>query len=324
MTSQRVDFGSRGAARQVRNNPQLRGFVAEGDDARSSTVRLKSGTPESALNRIGNLAAESRQKDAAKAGQSELSRRERSKIDFSRQGVNVPKARSLKAIAEKEGVSDFLQFADLTLTVDENREVLERASREEKGSRGLGRSSEKDVTMRAAGAFDRQREEEVGHAKGPAFGGDPDAQALLRERQGAGADVFDVSFSSTDRFGRPEPSGRDAERLRDIHSQRSAHAQRMDEIQAAPKTRDPLKWVNNPAQLDFPGIDTVDPERVHSARSDRAQAVDESRTAPMASSVEEWAASPDEFDLEGIDAPAAAGGSDLEIGDVDPDLDSVL
>lgn len=130
-----VNFGSREDARQFRNNPKYRAFLKQSDDGRETTLRLKENTPKPALQTIRGEAAESRQHEREQGGQIELSRRERKAIDFSKPDVNVPKARSIKGIAANEGVDDWMAFSDLELTVDENRSVLKRGKRDERGQR---------------------------------------------------------------------------------------------------------------------------------------------------------------------------------------------
>lgn len=158
--------------------------------------------------------------------------------------------------------------------------------------------------------------QQVSSAKEPAIL-ERDASAIeaIRDEELFG-DVWDVSFRASDEHGRPAPSGRDFSLLQERHDQRSERAKGVDAVKAAPKTRDPIKWAKNPNQYDYPGIDTVDPEKVHAGRSDRAKAVDESKSAPLASSVEEWADDPSKTDLLGIDSPQ--GGT----RDVSPRVDT--
>lgn len=70
-----------------------------------------------------------------------------------------------------------------------------------------------------------------------------------------------------------------------------------------------MEWAADPSHHDFPGVDTLDPNKVHAARSERAQGVDEAELAPLADTVAEWGRNVDEFDLRGVDTPMAAGGT---------------
>lgn len=299
---QTVEFGSRDAARQVRQQATLRPFLAPSDDARTATVRLQDDTPQRVLTRISNMAAESKQADAEQAGQAQLTASERERIDFSKGRANVPHARSVKALARKHGVDDWTAYYDPSLTVDEHRQVMQQAARDERGRSGLGRdpAGGRAATSRAAQAFQRQQDEQVEQAKPAAFQGDRDAQGFLRERRRAGEDVFDIAFREGE-FGQPVATGQDADRLEDIHEQRSKRARAIDERRSAPETRDPLEWVNAPSRTDFPGVDTPKPRKIHASRSQRARTIDEQRDARRAESVEQWVDNPDEFDLPDVD-----------------------
>jgi len=299
----RIEFGSRDAANNIRNDSQFRGFLADSDDARTATVVLKDATPQPAVDEIVGAAADSKSHEANKAGQVDLTRRERNQIDFSRSGMNVPKARSIKAIAQQEGVSDWIHRADFTLSVDENRRILKRGKREGGGQRGgRDRESDTEVDRRLADAYQEQQQNELGRAKDFALlETDTEAQGFLSE-QGSVGDVFDVGFNRTD-DDRLEGYGEDYDRLEERHENRPERAQTLDEKQTAPVTRDPVQWTNNPGAWDFPGIDTVQPQELHEQRSDHAQAVDERDLAPIADTREQWAMHPDEYDWLGVDTP---------------------
>ena len=95
---------------------------------------------------------------------------------------------------------------------------------------------------------------------------------------------------------------RDArERAEEIHEQRSERAQRVDERRSAKTTTDVERYADRPGQLDYPGVDSVEPDELHEQRSERAQRVDERRDAPIAGSKEQWAQSPQSFDWPGVD-----------------------
>jgi len=228
-----VEFGQRQVANSIRE--RLSGFLADNDSRRSKTVELKDAVPDEMVQRVQEEAADSRQAEADEAGQASLSDRERKEIDFSREGVNVPFARSVKGSAQNEGVTDWLQFADLNLTVDENRRVLAEASNEERNRSDLGKSQEKRDIQRAADNKRKRRQQAEG-AKQPAFEGDSDAADFLRDEQRLEDDLFDINLRSGS-----GPTGRDFERLQEAHNNRSERAQRVDERRSAKVTRDPLK-----------------------------------------------------------------------------------
>lgn len=289
-----IEFARRGDANEIRN--RLDDFTADDDDRRSKTLKLEERVPDSMVQRVREEAADSRQAEADKAGQTELTDRERKEIDFAREGVNVPFARSIKGIAQNEGVTDWLQFADLELTVDENRSVLNQASNEERNRSGLGKSERKDQIDRQADTK-RQRRKQAEQAKQPAFGGDSEAIEFLQEEQRFEDDLFDISLRGDG------PSGRDIERLQDAHNDRSERAQRVDERRSAEVTRNPLVWSQNKDTMDIPGIDTVDPQELHDQRSKEARKQDLREKAPIADSREQWATAPDQYDWQGVDTP---------------------
>jgi len=299
-----IEFGQRDVANSVRE--RLDGFRADSDDRRSTTVELKDAVPEEMVQRVREEAADSRQAEADKGGQIELSDRERKQIDFSREGVNVPFARSVKGIADNEGVEDWLQFADFELTVDENRRVLSDASNEERGRSDLGKSQEKRNIKRTA-KNKRRRKEQAEQAKQPAFEGDSEAAGFLREEQRFSDDLFDITLRSDS-----GPTGRDVERLQEAHNNRSEVAQRVDERRSAKVTRDPLKWAQNKAKYDFPGVDTVEPAELHSERSRRARRVDEEEQAPIADSRQQWALNSDRYDWPGVDTKQRPSMDDIK------------
>lgn len=296
-----IQFGSLDAANRIRNNPQYQGFVAETDNARSKTVELKAATPESALEDIQGEASDTREHKAEEYGQAELTRREKQKIDFSE--TNVMHARSVKAIAQGKGVDDWTAFYEGgRLTVDEHRDKMERATRDETGRRGLGQDQQSDaaVDQRYAQAHKTKQREELGQAKEYAFTeGDRDAQDVVRSK-GPLSDVTDISFSRTD-DGRLRGTGQDYERLQQAHENRSGRARTLDEKKSAQPTRDPFEWRNNPGKYDYPGIDTVQPDDLHEERSPQARARDERDAAPVTENKQQWALNPGRYDYEGVD-----------------------
>lgn len=302
---ERIEFARRELANQIRDDPQFQAFIADSDDRRTATVVLRDATPEPALNDIAGRAADSRRAEAEKAGQAPLTDAERRRINFAAPGVNVPKARSIKAIAEKEGVDDWIAFADLSLTVDENRDLLKRAAREERGKRmGQRRDSEAARAQRLGEAFTTQQDQELDRAKDFALTDpDPEAQDFLRD-QGPIEDVFDIGLRREP--GRTVGQGEDFDRLVERHEQRGERATAIDERRTAEVTTNPFVWANNPDRYDFPGIDTVQPADLHDERSERARDTDRDELAPIADTREQWARHPDEFDWPGVDTPPEA------------------
>jgi hypothetical protein len=147
----RVTFGDRGDAGAFRDDHPA--ALAPGDDGRERTVRLRPTVRDAVREKAEALAARSREEhgeETARPGQERLTDAEREAIDFGRDGVNVPKARSIKAIFHDRGVSDWQAHADLTLTVDENRGLADDARSEGGGDAGLGREGEDRQQRRTA------------------------------------------------------------------------------------------------------------------------------------------------------------------------------
>jgi len=300
---EKIQFDGRTAARPIRKDPKIKPFLADSDDARTGTVVLKDGTPERVVEKVVGEAAETREKEATKYGQVPLTDQERKQIDF--EETSVPAARSAKGIARGKGVDDFLAYFDETLSVDEHREVFDRAK--EQGAGGAGNRGRGTGTnaQRLAQANKRRKAEQGDRIKKFALlKQDSDAQEEI-QRMGSIRDVFDIGFSR--REGRLRGSGKDFERLEEVHEQRSERAQRVDERRSAKATRDPVQWANNPGKYDFPGIDTVQPQEIHEQRSERAQEADEREIAPAADTKQQWAQQPDQYDWPGVDRPETFG-----------------
>lgn len=299
-----VEFEDRTSARQIREDPKFRPFLADSDDAREATVELKENIPDRALEDITGEAADSKKHRAREHGQAELTEAEKEKIDFSE--TNVMHARSAKAIARGKGVDDWTSYYDETLEVDEHRGVFERAKKDESGRSGIGRDASSEATQaeKQARAHHQRQQGELPQAKKYAFQGDQDAQGFVEERVdepgGSFDDVFDMNFSRTE-DGRLQGSGRDYERMEERHEERSQRAQTLDEKKTGQITRKPFVWVNNPGRYDYPGIDTVQPRELHDDRPERAKRQDEHDAAPIAPSKEAWAMHPGRYDWPGVD-----------------------
>jgi len=300
---EKIVFDGRDAAKPIRNDPTIKPFLAESDDARTGTVTLKDNTPERVVDEVTGEAAESREKEAEKYGQVPLSDRERDAIDFTE--TSVPAARAVKGIATGKGVDDFLAYFDETLTVDENREVFDNARKEGGGARNEGRETGTNA-QRLAQANQRRKAEQGGRVRNYALvEQDTSAQQELQSQDGGVGDTFDIGFSQTD--GRLEGSGEDFGRLTERHENRSERAQSVDEQRSAKVTRNPIQWTNNPDKYDFPGIDTIEPQDLHEQRSEAAQTLDEQQIAPTAETKQQWAQNPGRYDWPGVDRPEQYG-----------------
>lgn len=159
--------------------------ICPDDDARLLTVQFTSDAPDWLIEQARRDAADARGEREEGAGQVGLSDHERDEIDFSKANASVPHARAVKGIAASEGVDDWLAHYDPTLTVDEHREVMERAAREGGGRR---LDNEDGAAEKAGEAARTAKSEECDHAAGHCKHGDPEACELIEEQCGMDPD----------------------------------------------------------------------------------------------------------------------------------------
>jgi len=201
-----VHFGSKDAADAVRED--YRDALCPDDDRRLKTVRFASDAPEHVVNDAQRQADQSRADRESGPGQADLTDTERERIDFSEGRVSIPHARSVKAIARSEGVDDWTAFYDPTLTVDEHRDVMEQAARDESGRR---LDEETSPTVRAGEAAARAEAEECDHARDHCVNGDPDACEFLTQR--CGFDQSEIEQYLDDDGDQDGITGREADAL---------------------------------------------------------------------------------------------------------------
>lgn len=151
------------------------------DDRRLKTVRFQSDTPQDVLDQARLDAEDSLADQESGTGQAPLTDAEQERIDWSEGRANVPHARSVKALAGEKGVSDWTAYYDPTLTVDEHREVMDRAAKEGGGKR---REDTETSTEKAGRAARTAKSEECDHARGHCEHGNPDACEFLQETCG--------------------------------------------------------------------------------------------------------------------------------------------
>ena len=151
--------------------------ICPDDDARLKTVRFAGDAPQSVLREAERKAFQEAEEEGAKSGQVPLTDDEKDRLDFSRDGVNIPKAQSVKAIALDAGVDDWLSYFDPELEVDEHRSIYDDA-----GAKSGGRRLDNEETgVEKAGRAARTAEaEECNHAEGHCKHGDPDACEFLK------------------------------------------------------------------------------------------------------------------------------------------------
>jgi hypothetical protein len=119
-----VEFGAKDVADDIRSEHE--DYLCSLDDRRLKTVRFVQDTPDEVLEDARAAAVETRaDKTKDSYGQMGLTEREKGEIDFSENSVFH--ARTAKAIAAGEGVSNWLDYYDPTLTTDEHIEVYKNA-----------------------------------------------------------------------------------------------------------------------------------------------------------------------------------------------------
>lgn len=177
--SENVEYGTKSEADAVRE--EYADYLCSDDDRRLKTVEFTFDIPEDVLRDVETRAAASRAEDEAGPGQATLTDAERDSFDFARDGLNVPKLRAIKGIAVAEGVDDWRAYVDPDLTVDEHREVMEQAAKDESGARA---DVEESDDKRIARQRRQRKSSECDHAEDHCRHGDPDACEFLQERCG--------------------------------------------------------------------------------------------------------------------------------------------
>jgi len=198
----RIEYGTKDAADAARERNE--GYLCSDDDRRLKTVVYSDAdTPEHVLEAERLEAEDSRGEGSDGPGQVPLSDGERDRIDFSKGRANTLHARSVKGIAMSEGVEDWVSYYDGTLTVDEHREVMTKASRES----GKRTDAEESVDEKAAGAAQTAKSERCDHARGHCVNGDPEACEFLTETcQYDFGDVQEMLLADRAPDARPAPS----------------------------------------------------------------------------------------------------------------------
>ena len=186
--TERIEYGSKDAADAARERHSE--YLCTDDDRRLKTVAYSSDTPDSVLETERIEAADGRGERTDGPGQVPLSDSERKQIDFSQKRANTAHARSVKGIAQSEGVEDWVSYYDGTLTVDEHREVMDKASRE-----SGARSGEESAQKKAGRAARAAQSSRCDHARGHCENGDPEACEFLT--QTCGYSEEEIGSSST-------------------------------------------------------------------------------------------------------------------------------
>lgn len=196
--SESIEFGSKSAADTFRD--QYTEHLCTDDDKRTKTVTFTSDAPDHVVEQAERAALDAAAERENTAGQIPLSDRELDEIDFSRSNANVLHAQAVKGIAADAGVDDWLAHYDPTLTVDEHRDIMEQAAREDKGQR---MDSEDSAVVKAGQASRRAQAEECNHAEDHCRHGDADACEFLTDVCGFEDDEIDQIMQADDREDLP-------------------------------------------------------------------------------------------------------------------------
>lgn len=145
--TRKIEFGTRAEANEVRDLVGAEQFT-DRYDRRHKTVELVDDAPEDLVEELEGRAAADRAAQESGPGQMDLTKAERRYFDFSREGLNVPKLRAVKAIMTDAGVDDWRAHVDPTLTVAEHHDVAEQAATEGGGQRMDAEDSDDEIRAR--------------------------------------------------------------------------------------------------------------------------------------------------------------------------------
>ncbi|MCU4716873.1 hypothetical protein [Halapricum hydrolyticum] len=302
-----VEFGSKDAADVARE--QWGEYLCPDDDRRLKTVRFVEDVPDRVIERAELEAADSRDERASGPGQAELTDHEKDRLDFSKGRANVPWAQSIKAIAQDAGVDDWTAHVDPTLTVDEHREVMEQAAREDQGQR----MNAEDSAIEKAGRASRAAQaNECDHARGHCRHGDPQACEFLTETCGYDHDEVDDLLADTDRRDdEPEQetlSGKQAGAYsRALGGYRGAIASLRELLDAVRKQRRHAEqaWSAMAAIRRETGEDVEEPRELHRLLNSLTEIPDEHRLSTLHEHIDEG---PEQGDVVEFDDQQALGG----------------
>jgi len=174
------------------------------DDKRRKTVALVSDTPEHVLDRAHVEAASGRSERASGAGQVELTDTEKDQLGPFTGNNFYRKAAAAKALFRDAGVDDWTSYYDETLTVDEHRDLAERAARDGGGGRRLDAEDSADDRL---GRAEKAMGQECDHARDHCQHGDPDACEFLSEACGYDDEEVASILDDSDASGEQEIEG---------------------------------------------------------------------------------------------------------------------
>jgi len=191
-----VEFGAKGVADSYRDEHEE--YLFDEDDRRRNTVLFAASTPDDVVEEVRAAATETRaDKTKDSYGQTELTEREKSELDFSE--TDIFTARTAKAIAAGEGVSNWLDYYDSTLTTDEHIEAYRNA---EAASRLDSNELDDETVDEKLAEFEKTvRSEECDHAESGCRDGYEEACEFLTDECGVEEDRVDELLDEDDSEG---------------------------------------------------------------------------------------------------------------------------
>lgn len=174
-----IEFGSKAAADDYREeHPDA---ICSEDDARLKTVRFSSDADERVIEAARNDAMESRNVDKRGVGQMALEPDELEAIDWTEEGANVPKARSVKALVHSHNTSEpFVRVFEPHLTVDEHHDKVRRLEQVTGGEQMDVHEQEERVAERRERGASKASAGRCSHARDHCEHGDAEACEFLQ------------------------------------------------------------------------------------------------------------------------------------------------
>jgi hypothetical protein len=181
--SEDVAFGRKEIADSFRDeHPDA---LCSQDDRRLKTVTFASDAPDDVVEEARQAAAQSRGDRESTKAQAELSRQEKKRLDFSKDGSSVLKAQWVKGTLNANGIKDWQARYDPTLTVDEHVSMLDEWKRDQQGSERLdAEETEDEANARRARQAQEAQNAQCNHARDECEHGDPEACEFLGDACG--------------------------------------------------------------------------------------------------------------------------------------------
>jgi hypothetical protein len=188
----RIEYGGLPAANQARND--FEDHLCSQDDRRQKVVVLAPDAPAGVIDQAEAAATTSRaEADTPALEAVELTESEKRGLDFTRDGVNVAKARYLKGLGQEYDVDAFQHVDPAEIdAVTDARPILERA--QQTGGTGRGGGAQYDDEGEERRERERQQQAEkhakagCDHARDECEHGDPAACEYLTEACGYDSD----------------------------------------------------------------------------------------------------------------------------------------